>query len=70
MLQGFEKVLHSREAFAELMICMIFEISGLSAVFSLAGNEFRDFASRQVELIGCVRPVGVVYLSVCFCFFA
>ena len=31
--QGFEKVLHSRESFAELMFCLLFEISGLSAAF-------------------------------------
>ena len=31
--QGFEKVLHSRESFAELVFCLIFEISGLSAAF-------------------------------------
>ena len=33
MAQGFEKVLHSRESFAESMFCLIFEISGLSAAF-------------------------------------
>ena len=31
-------------------------------VFSLFGH----FASRLVERIGCMRFVGVVYLSVCF----
>ena len=31
--QGFGKVFHSRESFAEWTFCLIFEVSGLSAAF-------------------------------------
>ena len=66
-------MLHSRESFAELMFCLIFEISGLSAAFvdgrSILGGpvEGREFIPRYrrqdlwIALVVCdwLAPVYV-----------
>ena len=45
--QGFEKVLLSRESFAQSTFCLIFEISGLRAAFVEGRETNTDIASKK-----------------------